>query len=1111
MLTEKPKLNLKSILNNLPGMVYRCKNDKNWTMEYLSKGAQKLTGYSVNDILKNKKISYELLIYPADRKIVRETVNNAINDKKAFELEYRIIHKSGIVKWVLEQGQFLSDSKSKSGNLEGFIMDVTERKKSEEELNQKWLDYKGLVDHLPVGVLLHSDGKIIFANNEAVKIGGVKRVSDLYGKMIFEFLKPSDVSIAKERAEKAKQKVELKKQYYEITNFKGGKLSILANSSYVIYKGKEVVQISIQDITNEKKLEEEKNLSKSLKNQIKLQEQTQRKLIQTQQSLRQIIDSSLDVISAADASGNITEFNFAAEKIFGYKKEEVIGKKASILFKNNKAAADLIKNKLLKTGFYQGNVTNVKKNGEVFTSFLSAAVLKDQSGKILGTMGVSRDITDAFMQQEKLMESEEKYRAIFNQAFIGIARVDAKNFSFIDVNNHLCKLLGYTKEEFVQKKLFELFVNPDKSILKNYFNGNYNENRLITRTNCIDKFGNEIEMNLSFSFVNEAKNRQKKYSIIAFEDVSQFVFQEEKLKRQTAKLTSVFENSSHLVWTLNNKRELTYFNSNYAKTLTEEYGICPKQNVVYTDLINKKYISDYIQKWEIKFHEVFSGEKFFLEREEIKPDGSVLIREIYLNPIKDEQGRVIEMSYFAQDITARRKSEKQIVEQSSRLKAIFESGNLLIWSMNTNRELTSFNKNYSQAIKELYGALPKAGEKIKSTSNKSHRALWEDKYKQVLNGKSVEFSTERKSINGSTSIARFHLHPLITDEKIVGIAGIGQDITEQRQAEKSAFTSEAKNKAILEAIPDLIFSLSSAGKFISVKTPEGSGKYEEEKYIGKSITAVFPGQLGKILFQKIKVALSEKSVVNHEYETEKKDGKKFFEMRLSAINANECMAILRDITESKISEQKILNSLKEKEILLKEVHHRVKNNLQVISSILNLQSNFIRDKNTVLILKECQNRIKSMAFIHELLYQSKDFSRINFSDYLIALSKNLIQSYNTVDQKIKYKFEIETVYFTLDTSISCGLIANELLTNALKYAFPGKKEGYIFISLKKTEKGTELIIKDNGIGLPAGLDYRNTETLGLQLVNALVEQVSGELRFIPGKGSSFSIVIKTEQ
>jgi two-component sensor histidine kinase len=198
--------------------------------------------------------------------------------------------------------------------------------------------------------------------------------------------------------------------------------------------------------------------------------------------------------------------------------------------------------------------------------------------------------------------------------------------------------------------------------------------------------------------------------------------------------------------------------------------------------------------------------------------------------------------------------------------------------------------------------------------------------------------------------------------------------------------------------------------------------------------------------------------------------------------------------------------VKEKEVLLKEVHHRVKNNLQVISSILNLQTSYVKDKETADLLKECQNRIKTMAYIHESLYQTKDFLHINFSEYIINLVKNLFYSYDANQQKIKTIFDVDTIFLNLDTSIPCGLIVNELVSNALKYAFTDGSGGCVTIKIKKTKDNTiEMVIADNGIGIPESVDYKNTETLGLQLVSILSEQINGKVTLSRTKGTTFKI------
>lgn len=219
----------------------------------------------------------------------------------------------------------------------------------------------------------------------------------------------------------------------------------------------------------------------------------------------------------------------------------------------------------------------------------------------------------------------------------------------------------------------------------------------------------------------------------------------------------------------------------------------------------------------------------------------------------------------------------------------------------------------------------------------------------------------------------------------------------------------------------------------------------------------------------------------------------------------EISMVAHDITEKKRSSIGIEESLKEKEVLLKEIHHRVKNNLQVISSILNLQSSFVNDENTLGILQESRNRIRSMAIIHENLYRTEDFSSIKFDNYLRNLTANLIASYS-VDRSIELDAQLEEVDLVLDQAIPCGLLINELITNALKYAWKGEKEdGVITISLKQQEERVLLSIGDNGIGLPDEFEKIQSDTLGLQLVSTLAEQLDADLIVNNSQGTEFQI------
>ncbi|MCD6215420.1 MAG: PAS domain S-box protein [Candidatus Desulfofervidus sp.] len=217
-----------------------------------------------------------------------------------------------------------------------------------------------------------------------------------------------------------------------------------------------------------------------------------------------------------------------------------------------------------------------------------------------------------------------------------------------------------------------------------------------------------------------------------------------------------------------------------------------------------------------------------------------------------------------------------------------------------------------------------------------------------------------------------------------------------------------------------------------------------------------------------------------------------------------------DITQRKQAEEQIKAALKEKEVLLREIHHRVKNNMQIVSSLLRLQSRYTKDKQSLDIFKASRSRIESMAFIHEKLYQSKDLTKIDFNDYVNTLVTNLFTTYGVSTARIKLNIDIKHVSLPLDKAIPCGLIINELVSNSLKYAFPANKQGEIRITLYPTnENQLELIVSDNGISIPENIDFRNTDSLGLHLVTILAEdQLQGEINLNRTEGTEFKIKFK---
>jgi len=214
----------------------------------------------------------------------------------------------------------------------------------------------------------------------------------------------------------------------------------------------------------------------------------------------------------------------------------------------------------------------------------------------------------------------------------------------------------------------------------------------------------------------------------------------------------------------------------------------------------------------------------------------------------------------------------------------------------------------------------------------------------------------------------------------------------------------------------------------------------------------------------------------------------------------------REVSERMRAEEQIKASLREKEVLLKEIHHRVKNNLQVISSLLNLQSRYIEDQSVLELFQESQNRVRSMALIHEKLYRSQDLARINFAEYIRNLATHLVRSYRASSGPVSLKVDANDVSLSIDAAVPCGLIINELVSNSLKYAFKDGREGEIRIELRSDrDRQVTLIVADNGVGFPKDLDFRYTESLGMQLVNTLTNQLDGTVELHSNGGTEFKI------
>jgi len=217
------------------------------------------------------------------------------------------------------------------------------------------------------------------------------------------------------------------------------------------------------------------------------------------------------------------------------------------------------------------------------------------------------------------------------------------------------------------------------------------------------------------------------------------------------------------------------------------------------------------------------------------------------------------------------------------------------------------------------------------------------------------------------------------------------------------------------------------------------------------------------------------------------------------------LCVSHDITDRKVMENQIASSLREKEFLLKEIHHRVKNNLQVISSLLSMQADKATDPKVIDSLTDSQNRVKSIALVHEKLYQSKSLDQIEYGDYLTKIVNHLFDTYNINQSRITCTIHAENIFVDINQAVPCSLIINEMLTNSLKYAFPDGGKGGIMIDFTKDAKNYMLTYHDTGIGIPEEVTFERSESLGMKLIYGLTQQLNGTAILKREEGTTFIV------
>ena len=394
--------------------------------------------------------------------------------------------------------------------------------------------------------------------------------------------------------------------------------------------------------------------------------------------------------------------------------------------------------------------------------------------------------------------------------------------------------------------------------------------------------------------------------------------------------------------------------------------------------------------------------------------------------------------------------------------------------------------------------------------------FFRDLWTTISNGRVWKGEVKNKAKNGAFYWVDTTIVPFLQENgKPHHYIAIRADITERKLAEE-------KLTASLKEIGDLKYALDEHA-IVAITDPKGKiiyvndkfcgiSKYSRDELIGQDHRIINSGLHSKEFFRDLWNTISHGRVWKGEVKNKAKDGTFYWVDTTIVPFLNEngkphhYVAIRADITERKEAEERLTDSLREKEALLREIHHRVKNNMQVISSILQLQTNYIQNAAALEVFKDCQGRIRTMALIHEKLYRSKGLTQIDFKDYLESLTGLLLRSHTGRGIAVRCDLQIAAVTFDVDTAIPLGLIANEMISNCFKHAFAGRASGLVRVSLQAQESGQLcLMVKDDGNGLPPDFSLEKVNSLGVKLVMMLSKQIRGKVTFSSNNGTEFAV------
>lgn len=1085
--------------------------------------------------------SFLSYIHPDDREYVINAIKKGFNGQLQ-NIDYRIILPDGEERVVHTQAEIIFDENNIPVRAEGIVQDITERKRTEAALCESEARLQVIVENSP---------DIIFEQDVDLRYTWIHNppspfsVSDILGKTDADILPPAQAKVLTSIKRRVLDTGTCEKANLQLSPADELRWYEVIYSPYYNEAGQVVGVLSYtRDFTERKKFEEA--------------------LQESEEQYRAFFENSIDAVLLTSPDGTIHAANPAACKIFEMTEEEIIqaGRNGILDISDPRIKHALEERE--RSGKFRGELNFIRKDGAIFPGEVSSAFFKDKKG-LDKTAMIIRDITQRKQIEEALRKSEEHYRLLFtnmNEAFfLGEIIYDENgkphDYRFLELNPAFEAHTGIKGEDLLGKSHVEIFHKADLTVIERY---------------------GEVALSgkpIHFEFFTQLTNRyidiyvfspeKGKFAAI-FRDITELKKMEERTRQRAEEIETVMEVAPVALWIGHDPLSCNITGNRMANELYEAKS---GENVSLNSTSVRRFFREgrELTSKELPMQQA-SLKDIDIRNEEIdvlQAGGDLRTFLGSASPLHNSEGHVRGSVGVFVDITERKKAEAKLKETLDNLERIVKERTVELEKAynslkeseaslyeaqkmarigNWDWDLTTNKLHASDEMCRIFGIKPQkfeaSYEVFLNYVHPADRDCINKIYMDVLNGKElVGLDYRIISIDGEERVVHGQGEVIFNEENIpVRIRGTVQDITERKKTEKALELSEERYRIVAEQTGQLIYDYN-----VEKGTVDWAGSIKEitgytldiyqNMDLNFLLSHIHPDDR-KMFLENYENFLMNGGVYRTEYRFRKENGEYIYVedngvcLKDEKGKVKRVIGATKDITERKKAERTLANI----EIARKkEIHHRIKNNLQVISSLLDLQAEKFKSKKNaedfeiLSAFKESQDRVISISLIHEELHEGKGTNELNFSPYLEKLVENLFQTYKlgNIDLNLNMDLE-ENIFFDIDIAVPLGLIVNEIVSNSLKYAFSGRDKGIIQIKLCKdkslepisnTSKGKEgslnktanfiLTVSDNGVGISENINLEDSGTLGLQLIAILVDQLGGKLELRRDSGAEFII------